>query len=818
MATESQRSEIMSGAPSSSESASPMPAQPDVSADAALILAALGRMEAVVRDERAAFTRLRVMLGDMAQAITRAKAVADSETAATLLNELEHRVDAMIEIASPGPVAAAAATPAPQPPSSAAPVERDDAPLAHGTSEAPHASAALDAGAAAQAIQHPAEHDQVPTVSDVVSQLGSDDETPPAAATLPPADDTGSSAPTVAMLTAMVEALRDSISAAPEAEAALESPTPQAAAGVAQPLGLAPAPETSSIEIAEVATPAAEIVHAAEAAHLIEAPQAEAPQAVAATHTVEVAEAAAIPPPADAVPDNSAFVAMLRARLDALNAAAAAAALEPEAPVAEVAAQPLDVTPQPETSSIEIAEVATPAAEIVHAAEAAHLIEAPQAEAPQAVAATHTVEVAEAAAIPPPADAVPDNSAFVAMLRARLDALNAAAAAAALEPEAPVAEVAAQPLDVTPQPETSSIEIAEVATPAAEIVHAAEAAHLIEAPQAEAPQAVAATHTDELAEAADIPPPADPTPEQNLFVAMLNARLAELNASAAASVPEPEAPLEAPRPAPQPEGVAQPLDMAPPASEAIHTADVADAAPIPGPAVTDLHESALLASLEQMGARPFPPPDEGTAVIFAPKPELEFLPEFAREPMALSETPEPGHVALSQPATEPAAIEQTVFAQTAAETTMAEIIADLTQAVAPAPAAHVVEVAAADVERAMPIEPTAEPAPALSDMAVPTTTESDFDPADFLFGPEPEPDPAAFLLDPAPTPAPAPKAPVLSQPDFVATPAKQAAENPEALPPVEPDSPAQKGSEPAPRDPLHALKAMSENEKLALFS
>ena len=33
-----------------------MPAQPDVSADAALILAALGRMEAVVRDERAAFT------------------------------------------------------------------------------------------------------------------------------------------------------------------------------------------------------------------------------------------------------------------------------------------------------------------------------------------------------------------------------------------------------------------------------------------------------------------------------------------------------------------------------------------------------------------------------------------------------------------------------------------------------------------------------------------------------------------------------------------------------------------------------------------
>ena len=179
-----------------------MPAQADVSADAALILAALGRMEAVVRDERAAFARLRVMLGDMAQAIARGKTVANSETAATLLDELEHRVDAMIEIAGPGPVAEAAAMPDPQPPSSAAPVARDDAPLAP-------SGTAPDAGAAAQAIQHPAEHDQVPTVSDVVSRFGSDDEPPPAAEM--PVDDTASSAPTVAMLTAMVEALRDSI-------------------------------------------------------------------------------------------------------------------------------------------------------------------------------------------------------------------------------------------------------------------------------------------------------------------------------------------------------------------------------------------------------------------------------------------------------------------------------------------------------------------------------------------------------------------------------------------------------------------------------
>jgi hypothetical protein len=762
----------MSGAPSSSESASPTPAQADVSADAALILAALGRMEAVVRDERAAFTRLRVMLGDMAQAIARGKTVADSETATTLLDELEHRVDAMIEIAGPGPVAEAAAIPDPQPPSSAALVERDDAPLAHSSSEAQHVGAAPapDAEAVEQAIRHAAEHDQVPTVSDVVSRLGADDEPPAAAAiALPPVDDSGIGAPTVAMLTAMVEALRDSIStAAPEPEAALESPISQAAEVVAQPLDLtpqdlapqdlapqdlAPQPETSSIEIAEVATPAAEIVHATEAAHLIEAPQAEAPQAVEATHTVEVAEAADIPPPADAVPDNSAFVAMLRARLDALNAAAAAAALEPEAPVAEVAAQPLDLAPQdlapqdlapqPETSSIEIAEVATPAAEIVHAAEAAHPIEAQPAEAPPAVEATHTVEVAEAADIPPPADPAPEQNLFVAMLNARLAELNASAAASVPEPEVPLeapqpapqtAEGVAQPLDMAPQPKTSSIEIAEAATPAAETVQAAAAAHITEAPQA---------------------------------------------------------------------------GEATPASQAIHTADVAEAAPIPGPTVTDLHESALLASLEQMGARPFPPPDEGTAVIFAPKPELEFLPEFAREPAALAESQ---HAPLRAIGPEPAP----------AETTMAEIISDLTQSVAPAPAAHAVEVTAPDdVEPTTQIEPPAGPAAAAAPsdaVAAAETAESEFDPADFLFEPEPEPDPAAFLLDPAPSPVPRAKAPVLAQPDFVATPAKPAAEKPETPQPAEPDRPQQAAPEPAPRDPLHALKALSENEKLALFS
>ena len=180
MATESQHSETMSGAPASSEPA-------DVGANAALILAALGRIEAVVRDERAAMASLRTSLGEMAQTIARAKAVADSENAAAILDEFEHRVDAMIEIASGAPAAEQAAEP-----------------------------------------------DQVPTVSDVVLRLGPADTTPePAVAdAAPPADTGGDKGPTVAMLTAMVQAL----------SASIQTPTPEAEAAPPKPQAAAPAP------------------------------------------------------------------------------------------------------------------------------------------------------------------------------------------------------------------------------------------------------------------------------------------------------------------------------------------------------------------------------------------------------------------------------------------------------------------------------------------------------------------------------------------------------------------------------------------------
>jgi hypothetical protein len=70
---------------------------------------------------------------------------------------------------------------------------------------------------------------------------------------------------------------------------------------------------------------------------------------------------------------------------------------------------------------------------------------------------------------------------------------------------------------------------------------------------------------------------------------------------------------------------------------------------------------------------------------------------------------------------------------------------------------------------------------------------------DFLFGPEPEPDPAAFLLDPTPRPA---------------VPEPTAA--PEAS--VEPASAPPPPAENVTYDPLAPLKAMSDAEKIALFS
>jgi hypothetical protein len=196
MAHEPQHSEITSGAPPSSEPAG-------FSADAALILAALSRIGTVVRDEQAALKRLRAALADMAQAIANAKTVADSETAAAMLDEFEHRVDAMIELAGGSAVAAEVAA-------------------------MPEPAEAIPAEASEPAAAPAADSDQVPTVSGVVLRLGPGDEAPPQAAEepAPPDELAADQGPTVAMLTAMVEALSASI----QTPATVEAPAAEPAA------------------------------------------------------------------------------------------------------------------------------------------------------------------------------------------------------------------------------------------------------------------------------------------------------------------------------------------------------------------------------------------------------------------------------------------------------------------------------------------------------------------------------------------------------------------------------------------------------------
>jgi hypothetical protein len=98
--------------------------------------------------------------------------------------------------------------------------------------------------------------------------------------------------------------------------------------------------------------------------------------------------------------------------------------------------------------------------------------------------------------------------------------------------------------------------------------------------------------------------------------------------------------------------------------------------------------------------------------------------------------------------------------------------------------------------------------------------EAEFDLNDFLFGPDAEPDPAAFLLEPLPNVPAGAAITALPEPDFVSaaaeTPHMQAAH-------VEPATSDAAIDEPPPRasrlhDPLHALKAMTDDERLALFS
>jgi hypothetical protein len=353
-------------------------------------------------------------------------------------------------------------------------------------------------------------------------------------------------------------------------------------------------------------------------------------------------------------------------------------------------------------------------------------------------------------------------------------------------------------------------------------------------------------------------------PSVAMLTAMVEALSASIETPRAEATPEPggtpvleAAPAPAPVPAPAlglglgAEAAPVELPLWPPAAEAPAITEPQPAAepetmaePTPAAPATEptAEESTLLASFERMETRPFPPPDEGTAVIFTTRsePAAQSAPAAEAEPAAMSEPGTEGepaaHAESEQPFVPPAPFEPVASAEPAspaaepaspaAEET-AGASTDPIAATAPAswqtvpPAAAV---AAAEPDAAPPAAQADAAAPASSPLE-PPSAEAYFDPTDFLFGPEPEPDPAAFLLDPPPPRAA--NAVVLPQPDFAAEPpgrpeahppqAEPAkAEEPPALQPAATDHRAEAPA--TPNDPLRAFKAMSPNEKLAIFS
>jgi hypothetical protein len=208
-------SEPKSGAPK-------QPAHADFGADAELVLTALSRMVATIRGEQTVLDRLRAALDEAADAIARAKSALPNDEAAApaldvaaLLDELEHRIDAMLDIADGEPqVTQAMAAPAEAP----------------GISEAEPVQSAVEA-LHAESAPEPSNNERVPTVSGVVLQLGlvQDADTVPDAAAIDGAQ--GEAVTTVSMLEAMVEALSATV---PETAAAAQPAAADTAPGEPQ--------------------------------------------------------------------------------------------------------------------------------------------------------------------------------------------------------------------------------------------------------------------------------------------------------------------------------------------------------------------------------------------------------------------------------------------------------------------------------------------------------------------------------------------------------------------------------------------------------
>ena len=216
----------------------------DFASDTELVMAAIARMEAAVRGERAAHERLREDLGSMAEAIAHVKtSLRNAQTTGkpvnvlVLLTWLEARVNGMRGYLGTPPAEAAAPEAVAEP-----------------------AAAEVAQPESAEATE------TVPTVSDVVSRLGRasdalEKEVHALEQSAPAADDV----PTVSMLGAMVEALTASEPAAADAKAETEAPVQTEAPAIAEHVPVEPeaavfevAPEAAMAEAAAAETNVAE--------------------------------------------------------------------------------------------------------------------------------------------------------------------------------------------------------------------------------------------------------------------------------------------------------------------------------------------------------------------------------------------------------------------------------------------------------------------------------------------------------------------------------------------------------------------------------
>ena len=220
--------------------------QTDPQADVAVLLAAIERMEAAVRERSNTIDLFRHDLGEMATLLQGAWEKLDADgrlgDAAKLLHGLAARVERMMTFARPvedtqvtAALAAAATIAAVAALAAASPVEEAAEPTA-------------EEQAFVEAMRNePAQNEaaEVPTVSGVVAQLRGEGEGEPVGAS--ETDETSRSGTTVAMLEAMVEELAASMPVAPPAEKPSQAVAPPddviAAPGDATPAASMTEPE-----------------------------------------------------------------------------------------------------------------------------------------------------------------------------------------------------------------------------------------------------------------------------------------------------------------------------------------------------------------------------------------------------------------------------------------------------------------------------------------------------------------------------------------------------------------------------------------------